>query len=81
MKASTYPLHGNELGKWWRRGELNPRPKPRHLNIYVRVPLFSLAVRKDSGQTLRTAQQPRKYKRTTRLPGCQHDLLSSFLPA
>ena len=61
-KPQAYFVVTRSAAKWWRRGELNPRPKPIHPSIYARVPLISLAVRNDSGQTLRTTQQPRAYK-------------------
>ena len=31
------------IPKWWRRGELNPRPQWSHYSIYARVLSFNLA--------------------------------------
>ena len=40
--SGEYPI---SKGKWWRRGELNSRPKQIPSSFYARIPPFSLVVR------------------------------------
>ena len=62
------------MSKWWRRGELNPRPKLRHPGLYARVPSFNLAACNADGQAFHAASSHEFTSTHARLPGMRQDL-------